>query len=191
MEPLSVQEVKDAVRGDFESLPGEERVTGVSTDTRILSEGDLFVAIKGPRFDGHDFIAKAGKKGAVAVVCRKKLSVDAPVCRIGVGDTQQALGDLAAYYRKKFRTHIVAVTGSNGKTTTKDMIQHVLSGSAATVKSEKSYNNLIGLPLSIFRLDSRQKFAVFEMGTNTPGEISRMSKIAHPQIAVVTCVCER
>lgn len=190
MEPLSIQEVKEAVRGNFESLPEDEHVTGVSTDTRTIAEKDLFIALSGPHFDGHNFIAEAGKKGASAVICRKGSADDVPVCRIGVTDTLQSLGDLAAHYRKKFRTHIVAVTGSNGKTTVKDMIRHVLSSFSATVKSEKSYNNLVGLPLSIFRLDAHQRFAVLEMGTNMPGEISKMSRIARPQIAVITCVCE-
>ncbi len=190
MDPLSVQEVKNAVKGDFESLPTEEKVTGVSTDTRKVAPGDLFVALKGPRFDGHDFIPQAEEKGAAAVVCRRGSSGGSGACCIGVKDTLLALGDLAANYRRRFSTHVIGVTGSNGKTTTKEMIHHVLSAFHPTVKSDESFNNFIGLPLSIFKIGVRQKFAVLEMGTNAPGEISRLSKIARPNIAVLTCVSE-
>lgn len=190
MERLTLQEIKDAVRGDFESSAGQEHVTGISTDTRTLVTGDLFVAIKGPRFDGHNYISQARKKGASAVICANGTVIDTAICCIVVDDTLQALGDLAAHYRKKFSTRVIAVTGSNGKTTTKDMIHHVLSASTSVVKSEENLNNLIGLPLSIFQIDPNRTFAVLEMGANAPGEISRLSKIAAPQIAVITCISE-
>lgn len=190
MEPLTIREVKEAVRGNFESAPDTEEITAVSTDTRTLAPGSLFVALRGARVDGHDYIAEARQRGAAAVVCRRGSASGVSICRIAVGDTLQALGDLAAYYRRKFSTQIVAVTGSNGKTTVKDMIYHVLSSSAAAVKSPGSFNNLVGVPLSIFQIDSRCRFAVLEMGTSRPGEISRLSRIAHPQISVITSVCE-
>jgi UDP-N-acetylmuramoyl-tripeptide--D-alanyl-D-alanine ligase len=167
-----------------------DAISGVSTDSRTLREGDLFVALRGPNFDGHDFMDAARQKGASAVVCLRGTPRKSAVCRIEVEDTLRALGDLASFYRSGQKARVIAVTGSNGKTTTKEMIHHVLSGSNRTVKSEGSFNNFIGLPLSVFRLDATCAFAVLEMGTSAAGEISTLSRIARPDIGVVTCICE-
>jgi len=159
-------------------------VKGVSTDTRSLKKGELYIALKGDNFDGHDFISIAQTKGACAVVCSKNVDSSLPVLK--VNDTLIALQTLAAYYRTKFNIPIIAVTGSNGKTTTKNMIATVLAAKFRVFFSDKNYNNEIGLPKSMLELDDSFDVAVFEMGMNHFGEIETLSNIVKPDIAVIT-----
>jgi alanine racemase len=159
-------------------------VKSVSTDTRSLKKGDLYIALKGNNFDGHDFVSIAQTKGACAVVCSKDVDTVLPV--IKVNDTLSALQKLAAYYRTKFNIPIIAVTGSNGKTTTKNMISAVLAAKFRVFFTDKNYNNEIGLPKSMLELDDSYDVAVFEMGMNHLGEIETLSNIAKPDIAVIT-----
>ncbi len=174
-------------------------VTGVSTDTRSLQKGDLYIAIIGEKYDGHDFISLAQAKGACAVIyslpekccfsgAKRKKQVsdehDFPVLK--VKDTVKALQDLAAYYRLKFDIPVIAVTGSNGKTTTKNMIDTILSAKYKVFSTDKNYNNMIGLPKSILELDDTYEAAVFELGMNHLGEIEALTQITHPDIAVIT-----
>ena len=177
-----LSEVIAAVRGSY-GYPADVEVRDISTDTRTIKEGSLFIALKGANFDGHDYAAQAMELGAVAAV------TDRPVagarCLI-VDSTAQALLDAASYYRSKFDIPLVGITGSVGKTTTKEMIYSVLSRSFKTLKTEANYNNEVGMPKTLLGLDSSHKAAVIEMGMNHKGEISRMSTSCKPTVCVIT-----
>lgn len=153
-------------------------------DNRLVKEGCLFVAIIGDRFDGHDFISDAFAAGAAAVISQKELETDKPY--ILVEDTRQALLDLARFNRERFSGSVVGITGSVGKTTTKEMIASILSETFETIKTEGNLNNAIGLPRTLFRLDSSCNAAVIEMGMSGMGEISVLSKTAQPMVGVIT-----
>ncbi len=159
-------------------------VLGVTTDSRDVRGGELFVALRGERFDGHDFVGEAFSKGAVAAM------VDAQAADINsqivVRDTEASLGVLAAKWRNEFDMPVVAVTGSNGKTTVKTMIGTILSRCGKTAVSPKNFNNAVGLPLSLLELRRSDQFAVMEIGMNQFGEIAQLSKIAQPTVAVIT-----
>jgi UDP-N-acetylmuramoyl-tripeptide--D-alanyl-D-alanine ligase len=176
--------------GGTPSGTGPTGVSGVSTDSRTIQAGELFVALRGPNFDGHDYIAAVFRGGArVALVDRNRLpGIDVPpgcVC-IGVDDTLAALGDLAAFHRNRFDLPVVAVTGSNGKTTTKEMLGAILALTGPGLKTSGNLNNLIGLPRMLFRLDASHRWGVLEMGMSEPGEIDRLAAIARPGIGVIT-----
>jgi UDP-N-acetylmuramoyl-tripeptide--D-alanyl-D-alanine ligase len=180
--------LKDVIRicggryeGPSEQL--EREITGVSTDTRDVLTGKLFIPLKGPHFDGHDFLAKAREKGAAAVLSERTLSEGDPVY---VASTYQALADLAAHQRASYPVPLVAVTGSAGKTTTKDMIACVLSEKFCVLKTEGNLNNEIGLPQMVLQLSESTEVAVLEMGMNHKGEIHRLSRVAQPDICVIT-----
>ncbi len=161
-------------------------ISGVSTDTRTINQGDIFIALSGERFDAHDYIDVAEKNGAAAVVCSKKVEAGVPV--LYVDDTLLALHRLAAYYKSTLDIKVVAVTGSNGKTTTRDMTAAVLSSGYSVYSTAKNFNNEIGLPKSVLELDDTYAVAVLEMGMNHLGEISRLTNIAKPDIAMITNV---
>ena len=160
MEKLLLSEIADCLGS---KCPTEKEITEISTDTRNLPEGCLFIAIKGERFDGHTFIKKAIESGAAAAV--SEYQVEDCSCVV-VKDTRKALLDIAAYYRRKFSPILVGVTGSVGKTTTKEMIALVLSEKYNTLKTQGNFNNEIGLPKTLFNLDSSYQAAVIEMGMN-------------------------
>ena len=160
-------------------------VNGVSIDTRTINKGDIFIALKGKIYDGHNFIKVAEQKGACAIISSEKIDSSLPV--IMVKDTLKALQQLASYYRHSLENlKVIAVTGSNGKTTTKNMVSTVLSSKYKVFSTDRNYNNEIGLPMSIFEIDDTYEFAVLEMGMNHLGEIKTLSDIAKPDIAVVT-----
>lgn len=177
-----LSEVIAAVRGSY-GYPADVEVKDISTDTRTIGEGSLFIALKGANFDGHNFAAQAMEKGAVAVVTDRP--VEGARCLI-VDSTAQALLDVASYYRSKFDIPLVGITGSVGKTTTKEMIYSVLSRGFKTLKTEANYNNEVGMPKTLLGLDSSHKAAVIEMGMNHKGEISRMSTSCKPTVCVIT-----
>ena len=161
--------------------------TSVGTDSRNIAQGQLFVALKGPHFDGHHFAAEAIKQGAAAVlVDNPELGVEPAIV---VQDTRLALGQLAAYWRSQFNIPVIAVTGSNGKTTTKEMLTAILSEAAGgTDKVHSTYGNLnndIGLPLTLLKMNARHQYAVIEMGMNHLGEIEYLTHIAKPNVAVI------
>lgn len=182
MKKMSLAEIIQAVDGSF-GYPVGEMVSAISTDTRKITENSVFIALKGENFDGHDFAAEAMKLGACAVITEKP--VEGARCII-VDSTAKALLDLAHYYRMKFSMPFVGVTGSVGKTTTKDMIACVLSKKYRTLKTQGNHNNEIGLPLTLFGLDNSHEAAVIEMGMSHFGEISRLSMCACPNCAVIT-----
>ncbi len=169
-------------------------LTSVATDTRALAPGALFVALKGERFDAHEFLDGALAAGAGALVVeRGRGPASATVPVLEVADTLHALGDLAAAWRRRFRLPVLAVTGSNGKTTTKEIARAVFThawGEEAVVATRGNLNNLIGMPLTALRVDERHRAAVFEMGMNAPGEIARMVAIGAPTVGLITCVAE-
>lgn len=190
---LTIEEVIAATRGRLTAGSPKGAVTGVSTDSRTLKKGDLFFALRGVHFDGHAYVRAAVKRGAVGAVLQAGVRHAAPRARadfavIRVPSTLQALGDLAASWRRRLPVPIVAITGSNGKTTTKEMTAAVLSRRYRVLKTEGNFNNLIGLPLTLFRLNPRHQVAVLEMGMNAPGEIHRLTEIASPQAGVITNV---
>jgi len=166
------------------------KFNSVSTDTRRIKPGSLFVALSGEHFDGHDFIAEAVRKGASGVVISRNIQAAAEAAVIMVPDTRRALQELAFFHRRRFNIPVVAITGSNGKTTTKDMTAVVLASRIAVLKTEANYNNEIGLPLTLLNLTSEHQAAVVEMGMRGKGEIKDLANIAQPTIGVVTNVGE-
>ena len=169
----------------------------ISTDTRTIKPGDVFVALKGECFDGHDYLKTAVKKGAAAVIVQKNIEgIDSSCSVILVGDTLKALGDLANYRRRLLGTDIrvVAITGSSGKTTVKEMTASIFeaeferSPGRTVLKTKGNLNNLIGLPLSLLNINAGHRVAVLEMGMNRPGEIERLAQIAEPDIGCITNV---
>ncbi|MBQ3470796.1 MAG: UDP-N-acetylmuramoyl-tripeptide--D-alanyl-D-alanine ligase, partial [Clostridia bacterium] len=152
---------------------GDIDILDVNTDTRTTKAGDLFIALVGEKFDGHDYVNKAVESGAVAVVCSKPVDTTVPV--VIVPDTQKALQQIAAYYLTTLNIKVVAVTGSNGKTTTRNMITRVLRTKYSVYSTKKNFNNEIGLPKSVLELDNTYDIAVLEMGMNHLGEISTLT----------------
>lgn len=183
---FTTREIAEAVGGQLIGS-GDIAVTGVSTDTRTIEKGTLFVAVRGERFDGNDFIADAAAKGAAAVISDRREGAegfDVPV--ILTEDSRAAQLRLARYHRERFPVKLCGVTGSVGKTSTKDMIYAVLSGDFDTLKTEGNFNNDIGLPKTLFRLGNSHGAAVIEMGMSDLGEISVLSEAAVPDCAVIT-----
>lgn len=158
--------------------------TVISTDTRKIESGCLFIAIKGENFDGHEFAAKAIELGASAVICERDCGLGEK--QILVESTRQALLDLAGHYRNCFDIPVVGITGSVGKTTTKEMVHAVMSVKYNTLKNEGNLNNEIGVPLTLFRLGETHEAAVIEMGMSGFGEIERMTKAVRPDVAVIS-----
>ena len=182
--PLS--EIQRATGG---RLCGDDRaISGVSTDTRAVAAGQLFVALRGERFDAHDFLDQAIAAGAAALLVSDAARVPAGATALVVDDTRIALGKLAAAWRARFAIPVIAVTGSNGKTTTKEMIAAILKVhfGDAVLATRGNLNNDIGLPLTLLRLDETHQAAVIEMGMNHPGEIAYLAPLGAPSVAVVT-----
>lgn len=181
MKPLTFKEAALAVKSKT-NLEGS--FDCVCTDTRKIEDGCLFIAIKGENFDGHDFAAKAIEAGAKAVICEKDCSLGEN--QILVESTRQALLDLAGYYRSLFSIPVIGITGSVGKTTTKEMVHCVMSVKYNTLKNEGNLNNEIGVPLTLFRLEESHEAAVIEMGMSGFGEISRMTAAVKPDVAIIS-----
>ncbi len=166
-----------------------KKITGVSTDSRSTARGDVFVALRGEHFDGHKFLKDVAAKGAVVVVVENSgdlPEMDLPM--IVVENTTHALGELAAVYRSRFKIPVLAIGGSNGKTTTKEMVAAVLDMEYNVLKTESNFNNHIGVPHTLFRLQKRHDVAVVEIGTNHPGEIAYLCSVAQPTCGLVTNV---
>ena len=188
MEPMSIREIEKAVHGVWwNPREGAEEVASVTTDSRSVPSGSLFVPIVGEKFDGHRFIGAALDSGAAGVLCAK-LPEDLRPDKfyIKVADTRLALKDLARHYREKFAIPVVQITGSVGKTTTKDMIAAVLAQKYRVLKTAENFNNDIGVPLTLLRLDHSHQAAVIETGMNHFGEIRYLGEMAQPDIAVIS-----
>ena len=188
MDARSLDFVCRACGGELICGSPEATVVRVSTDSRQARAGDLFVAIKGDKFDGHDFVADVIAKGASAVVVERARGTRGHGPVIAVEDTRRALGQFGARYRLDFNIPVIAVGGSNGKTTTKELIAAVLRQELPTVWSEASFNNDIGVPLTLLNIESRHRAAVLEVGTNHPGELPALLRLIKPGIGVITSI---
>ncbi len=188
METRTLKFVAEACAAEIKRGVADAAVNDVCTDSRKAKPGDLFFAIKGENFDGHEFVDEVAARGAAAVVVEKK-RVPAPLldCAVlVVPDVRNALGKLAVAYRKEFVLPVIAVGGSNGKTTTKELLAAVLSQKLKTLSNESSFNNDIGVPLTLLRLETAHQAAVVEVGTNHPGELAPLLGLVQPRLGVIT-----
>ncbi|HJX34182.1 MAG TPA: UDP-N-acetylmuramoyl-tripeptide--D-alanyl-D-alanine ligase [Desulfatiglandales bacterium] len=189
---ITAKEIIKPLNGELVSGKAGSVLTGVSTDSRKIKAGNLFLALRGERYDGHDFAQQAIEQGASGVVIekgrKKDISADNGAAIIEVRDTLKALGDLAGWWRHEHNVLVAAITGSSGKTTTKEMTANILSLGARTIKNEGNLNNLIGLPQTLLQIGRKERRAVLEMGMNRPGEIGRLTEIADPDIGLITNV---
>ncbi|MDP3142564.1 MAG: UDP-N-acetylmuramoyl-tripeptide--D-alanyl-D-alanine ligase [Candidatus Omnitrophota bacterium] len=185
---FTVKELLKATNGRLLQGSFKGRVLGVSTDTRTLRPGELFVAIKGNNLNGHDFIAAAVRKSAGGLIISERrgfvFAKNLPV--ILVKDTTRAFGGIACFHRKRFDIPVIAITGSNGKTTVKEMTAAVLQQRFIALKSEGTQNNHIGVPRTLLKLNAKHQAAILEFGTNHPGEISYLASVALPTAAIIT-----
>jgi UDP-N-acetylmuramoyl-tripeptide--D-alanyl-D-alanine ligase len=189
MDSRSLKFVAAACAGELLNGSPDLTVARVCSDSRKVQSGDLFFAISGERFDGHDFLAEVAQKGAAAVVAaRARIPATLPCATIAVDDPRAALGRLAGKYREEFSLPVIAVGGSNGKTSTKELLASVLRQKLNTLWSEASFNNDIGVPLTMLRLEKTHQAAVFEVGTNHPGELAPLVRLVHPRFGVLTNV---
>lgn len=180
-----IRTLSDAAAAMHGELLGADRgFNGISTDTRTLHEGQLFFALHGPNFDGSDYVATALEKGAAGAVVGA--AVDAEIAQITVDDTRLALGRFGAAWRDAHDATVVGVTGSNGKTTLKELIAACLSRKAPTLATQGNLNNDIGVPIMLARLGPEHRYAVMEMGANHAGEIAYLASLARPDVAVIT-----
>lgn len=187
MESISIAEVVKVTKGVLKSGKKDISIKDISINSRTINENSLFFAIKGKHFDGHNFLGEAFKKGALGAVVSRE--VDLPYGEkviIKVADTIKALGKIALYNRSRFANTLIAITGSNGKTTTKEMVASVISKKYKVCKSSESYNNEIGLPLTLLKILPSHEIIVVEMGMNSLGEIDNLAKISKPNIGVIT-----
>ena len=184
---MSLDDVAIAAQGVLQG--SRVAISGVTTDSRKVSAGNLFVALVGERFDGHEYVEEAMRRGAVAALVARRVQADLPIPQVLVDDTRLALGRLAASWRARFALPLVALTGSNGKTTVKEMVASILShycGSPDQVLATAgNLNNDIGMPLTLLELRERHRYAVIEMGMNHAGEIDYLTRIARPDVALV------
>lgn len=186
MEALNIQEILDAVKGTL--ICGNENlcITSVSTNSTNITPGALFVPILGERIDAHDYIGDAFAHGAIACFTSRDEITDYSKVYIRVSDTKEALQSLAAYYRSKFQIPLVGITGSVGKTSTKEMVAAALSTKYKVLKTEGNMNSQVGLPLMMFQLERAHEIAVIEMGISEEHEMDRLTKIAKPEVAIIT-----
>jgi len=189
---FELDELLAATGGEIERLGAAVRIRGVTTDSRQLEPGELFVPIRGEHHDGHAYLAEASTRGAAVVLVDRTASVPLPDCTVvAVVDTLAALGDLAAWHRRQVSAPVLAIAGANGKTTTKEMLGRIASeafGEGRVLKTHGSQNNLVGVPLTMLRVEAGHAVAVLELGMNTPGEVWRLTAITDPDVGVVTCV---
>ncbi|MGY0217859.1 UDP-N-acetylmuramoyl-tripeptide--D-alanyl-D-alanine ligase [Endozoicomonadaceae bacterium StTr2] len=178
---VTLEKLKGVLEAEFS---GEDAtVSGISTDTRTIQPGNLYVALVGPNFDGHNFAEQAQKSGAVAAVVSRKLDIALP--QLVVADTRIAYGRIGAWNRDRFDGPVVGITGSSGKTSVKEMVAAILAQSGAVLATEANLNNDIGTPLTLSRINDEHNFAVVELGTNAPGEIAYIANLARPDVAII------
>ena len=184
---MDVRTVAEITGGHLLQNGGSVAFSGISTDSRTLQSGELFIPLRGENFNGHDYLTQAIQRGAAACLSEEMIGgLRVPV--IKVEDTRQALGDLAAAIRRKFSGPVIGITGTSGKTTCKEMLAAVLETLGPGLKSAGNYNNLIGVPLTLFNLQPEHRWAAIEMGMSARGEIARLAEIAGPDIGLITNV---
>jgi UDP-N-acetylmuramoyl-tripeptide--D-alanyl-D-alanine ligase len=190
MNPLSILQIADLAEAKLEQGDGKKLVERISTDSRTIKNGELFVALRGENFDGHKFVADVAKTGAAGAIVDVdwKGKVPAKFGIIRAGDTLLAYQNLAANYRKSLSLKVLAITGSNGKTSTKDFAASVLGRKFLVTKTQGNFNNHVGLPRTILEATSGNEVGVWEIGMNHPGEVAALAKIAAPDAAIVTNV---
>ena len=186
----SMMDLHEAARATGGRVHGEPaRFSGVSSDSRKAAAGDLFVALRGERFDGNDYVEEALRRGAVAALVARLVPGASPLSQVVVEDTRIALGRLAAHWRSRFAMPLIALTGSNGKTTVKEMLTSILAAQcgarAMVLATQGNLNNDIGMPLTLLKLRDEHRYAVIEMGMNHEGEIDYLTRIAQPAVALV------
>ncbi len=186
MEARPLQYIAEATGGRIIQGDGGAFVHRVSTDSRHVETEDLFIALRGERFDGHKFVEQAEQGGAVALLVDRPVKTQCAV--VEVDDTHLALGRLAARYRRDFHIPVVGVAGSNGKTTTKDLLASILIRHYATVWSPASFNNDVGVPLTLLRMENFHHAAVLELGTNHPGELAPLVRMSLPKYGIITSI---
>ena len=193
--PFHVRDVVEWTGGRLLHGAPETLLRGASIDSRGVGKGELFVAIRGPRHDAHAFLAQAAERGAAALVVQRDcalvpalLSRESPVAIVAVDDTTHALGAVARGHRSGFGGPVVALTGSNGKTTTKEMCAAILSVAGPCLKTQGNLNNEFGVPLTLLRRDAEHRFLVIEIGMNHKGEIAPLTAIAMPTVGIITNV---
>ncbi len=186
METLKCKEIVNAVNGVLISGNPEAEFSNITTDSRKVTKGDFFIPLVGEKFDGHDYVITSLEQGAEGCLVHKDTSAYEGKVVIKVEDTLCALRKLSAYYREKFSIPFVGITGSVGKTSTKDMVSSVLKKKFNVLKTQGNFNNEIGVPLTVFNLESSHEAAVVEMGMSGFGEISRLTSIVKPDIAIIT-----
>ena len=192
--PWTVNEILKATGGELLCGDKERRFAAVSIDSRNISADDIFIAIVGDVHDGHSFIGDVLEQGVAGLVVNRQKAKDLPIATwqtqkvtcVAVADTTGALGGLAAFHRSRMDVAVIAITGSNGKTTTRQMTAEVVARKFNTLATVGNYNNQIGVPLTLLRLTPEHKWAVVELGTNSPGEIARLARICSPDIGVIT-----
>ena len=184
---MNIEKVAQLLLGTIQNKKYKTtQVKGISTDSRNVKKGDLFFALIGENFDGHDFLKEVLKKRPAGIVVSKEISLNTPIPVILVSDTLKALQDLALQKRKNYSIPVIAVTGSVGKTMTKDLIAHILEKKYCVLKSEKNQNNHLGVPFTLLKLEKKHEVVVLEMGMNHFHEIETLSKIALPDVGVIT-----
>jgi len=194
MKHLSMDEIAKAIGGRWLGCRQAGSIAGVTTDTRKAKAGQLFIALRGQRYDGHDYLQQAAHAGCCAAIVDHAAAIDPqilagfPLGVLAVADTTEGLGALASFYRNQIAATVIAVTGSNGKTTVKRMIHHILSRRLKGSCSPKSFNNNIGLPLTLLEVGGQDDYVVCEAGTNAPNEIAALGKICRPELAVITTI---
>ena len=191
---LTLNQIKKIVGGSYEGDPAllKKRIRDISINSNAINKNDLFIGIKGEKFDGNDFAEGAIKKGAIAALVSKDIKNISN--KIIVKNGREALGKIAQYWKAQSKLPLVAITGSNGKTTTKEMLSSILTlhlkSKAKLLMSQGNFNNDIGLPLSLLRAKKTHRYAVVEMGMNHEGEIRYLSELAKPDVAVITNIAE-
>lgn len=183
---LTIEEVAEVCDGEIRGRLADSAIRAVTTDTRALSRGDLFVALEGEAHDGHDFLAEAQQAGAVAAVVADAEGLPEGLSAIVVDDTERALGRIAAAHRSRMTARVAAITGSTGKTTTKDMLGAIVTSLGPAVVAEGTQNNEIGVPLTLLRMTPEHRFCVLELAMRGPGEIDYLAEIARPDVGVIT-----
>lgn len=187
MIPLRLEEIAKATTGELVGGDPDTVFDKVTTDSRAVSTGSLFVALKGERFDAHDFLRDVAAAGAV-VISRRQCLASLNLPAIVVADTRKALGALASDVRDRMSARVIAIGGSNGKTTTKHLVGSVLSSRLVGTQSPKSFNNDVGVPLTILGVSHNDAYVVLELGTNHPGELAPLSQMSRPEIAAITSI---